>query len=126
MLQRWIPAAWHQRRLLARLPSRAYSRGRVFDEAARDGEIRVFVVAGEVSGDSLASRLMASLRKLSPVPVRFAGVGGSGLTPLPTFLVQLFMLAKYWCIVQLQIFISHKDFMVVVMQEMFHTIANWT
>jgi lipid-A-disaccharide synthase len=95
MLQRWIPAAWHQRRLLARLPSRAYSRGRVFDAAARDGELRVFVVAGEVSGDSLASRLMASLRELSPVPVRFAGVGGSGLTPLPTFLVQLFMLAKY-------------------------------
>ncbi|KAM0861732.1 hypothetical protein ACQ4PT_045696 [Festuca glaucescens] len=76
MLPRWIPAAWHQRRLLARLPSRAYSHGRVFDAAARDGELRVFVVAGEVSGDSLASRLMASLRKLSPVPVRFAGVGG--------------------------------------------------
>ncbi|KAM3332503.1 hypothetical protein ACQJBY_027974 [Aegilops geniculata] len=76
MLSRWIPAAGRQRGLLARLGSRAYSHGRVFDAAARDGELRVFVVAGEVSGDSLASRLMASLRKLSPVPVRFAGVGG--------------------------------------------------
>uniref|UniRef100_A0A0E0JNS5 lipid-A-disaccharide synthase n=1 Tax=Oryza punctata TaxID=4537 RepID=A0A0E0JNS5_ORYPU len=54
----------------------AFSYGRVVDAAARDGELRVFVVAGEVSGDSLASRLMASLRALSPVPVRFAGVGG--------------------------------------------------
>jgi lipid-A-disaccharide synthase len=55
---------------------RALSYGRVVDAATRDGELRVFVVAGEVSGDSLASRLMASLRALSPVPVRFAGVGG--------------------------------------------------
>ncbi|XP_044977063.1 probable lipid-A-disaccharide synthase, mitochondrial [Hordeum vulgare subsp. vulgare] len=76
MLSRWIPAAGRQRGLLGRLRSRAYSSGRVFDAAVRDGELRVFVVAGEVSGDSLASRLMASLRKLSPVPVRFAGVGG--------------------------------------------------
>lgn len=46
------------------------------DMAARDGELRVFIVAGEVSGDSIASRLMASLKLLSPFPVRFAGVGG--------------------------------------------------
>lgn len=46
------------------------------DMAAKDGELRVFIVAGEVSGDSIASRLMASLKKLSPFPVRFAGVGG--------------------------------------------------
>ncbi|TKY68645.1 lipid-A-disaccharide synthase [Spatholobus suberectus] len=44
--------------------------------AARDGELRVFLVAGEVSGDSIASRLMASLKILSPFPLRFAGVGG--------------------------------------------------
>ncbi|KAL6975655.1 lipid-A-disaccharide synthase [Sarracenia purpurea var. burkii] len=44
--------------------------------AAKDGELRVFVVAGEVSGDTIGSRLMASLRKLSPFPVHFAGVGG--------------------------------------------------
>jgi lipid-A-disaccharide synthase len=98
MLSRWIPAAGRQRGLLARLGSRAYSYGRVFDAASRDGELRVFVVAGEVSGDSLASRLMASLRKLSPVPVRFAGVGGCGLTPVPIFLVQLSVLLKYFSV----------------------------
>ncbi|XP_058210574.1 probable lipid-A-disaccharide synthase, mitochondrial [Rhododendron vialii] len=47
------------------------------DVAAKDGELRVFVVAGEVSGDTIGSRLMASMRKLSPFPVHFAGVGGS-------------------------------------------------
>jgi lipid-A-disaccharide synthase len=44
--------------------------------AAKDGEFRVFLVAGEVSGDSIASRLMASLKLLSPLPVRFSGIGG--------------------------------------------------
>ncbi|KAF0920789.1 hypothetical protein E2562_037114 [Oryza meyeriana var. granulata] len=81
MLSRRIAAASRLRGLLAggtatRASTRAFSYGRVVDAAARDGELRVFVVAGEVSGDSLASRLMASLRALSPVPVRFAGVGG--------------------------------------------------
>ncbi|KAL2347624.1 hypothetical protein Fmac_001624 [Flemingia macrophylla] len=47
------------------------------DMAARDGELRVFLVAGEVSGDSIASRLMASLKTLSPFPLRFAGIGGA-------------------------------------------------
>ncbi|KAK2352868.1 putative lipid-A-disaccharide synthase, mitochondrial [Trifolium repens] len=46
------------------------------DMAAKDGEFRVFLVAGEVSGDSIASRLMASLKLLSPLPVRFSGIGG--------------------------------------------------
>ncbi|KAL6845559.1 hypothetical protein ACP4OV_025054 [Aristida adscensionis] len=77
MLARWTAAGVALRRALpARLRARALSCGRVVDAAARDGELRVFVVAGEVSGDSLASRLMASLRALSPVPARFAGVGG--------------------------------------------------
>ncbi|CAL4954533.1 unnamed protein product [Urochloa decumbens] len=76
MLLRWIAAAGRRRALPARPLARALSYGRVVDAAARDGELRVFVVAGEVSGDSLASRLMASLKALSPVPVRFAGVGG--------------------------------------------------
>lgn len=48
----------------------------VLDMAAKDGELRVFVVSGEVSGDTIGSRLMSSLKKLSPVPVRFSGVGG--------------------------------------------------
>ncbi|KAF6159180.1 hypothetical protein GIB67_032797 [Kingdonia uniflora] len=45
--------------------------------ASKDGELRVFIVAGEVSGDSIASRLMASLKSLFPLPIRFSGVGGS-------------------------------------------------
>eukprot|EP01018_Ginkgo_biloba_P037536 Gb_23138 [translate_table: standard] len=40
-------------------------------------ELRVFIVAGEVSGDVIGSRLMYSLRHLSPVNIRFAGVGGA-------------------------------------------------
>ncbi|KAL7185884.1 hypothetical protein ACSBR2_027776 [Camellia fascicularis] len=47
------------------------------DMAAKDGELKVFIVAGEVSGDTIGSRLMVSLKKLSPFPVHFAGVGGS-------------------------------------------------
>lgn len=48
----------------------------VMDIAGNDGELRVFIVAGEVSGDTIGSRLMASLKKLSPIPIRFSGVGG--------------------------------------------------
>ncbi|KAJ8749309.1 hypothetical protein K2173_018792 [Erythroxylum novogranatense] len=61
------------------LPSRYLSVGSrpLVDKAVEDGELRVFVVAGEVSGDTIGSRLMASLKKLCPVPVRFSGVGGS-------------------------------------------------
>ncbi|ONM38245.1 putative lipid-A-disaccharide synthase mitochondrial [Zea mays] len=76
MLLRWIAAEGRRRARPSRPLARSLSYGRVVDAAARDGELRVFVVAGEVSGDSLASRLMAALRALSPVPVRFAGVGG--------------------------------------------------
>ncbi|KAM3301569.1 putative lipid-A-disaccharide synthase, mitochondrial isoform X1 [Capsicum chacoense] len=57
------------------------------DFASKDGELRVFIVAGEVSGDIIGSRVMTSLIKLSPFPVHFAGVGGNmmskqGLNPL--------------------------------------------
>lgn len=48
----------------------------VVDLAAKDGELRVFVVAGEVSGDTIGARLMASLKRISPFPVKFCGVGG--------------------------------------------------
>ena len=48
----------------------------ILDVATKDGELRVYVVAGEVSGDTIGSRLMSSLKKLSPVPVRFSDVGG--------------------------------------------------
>lgn len=46
------------------------------DIAARDGELRVFIVSGEVSGDIIGSRLMASLQRISPFPIHFSGVGG--------------------------------------------------
>ncbi|KAL2938753.1 putative lipid-A-disaccharide synthase mitochondrial [Bienertia sinuspersici] len=49
----------------------------VIDFADKDEELRVFLVAGEVSGDTIGARLMASLKKISPFPVKFSGVGGS-------------------------------------------------
>lgn len=38
--------------------------------------LKIFVIAGEPSGDLLGGRLMAALRRVSPQPVEFAGVGG--------------------------------------------------
>lgn len=38
--------------------------------------LRVFLVAGEPSGDALGAGLMAALRRAAPGPVAFAGVGG--------------------------------------------------
>ncbi|KAM7274881.1 hypothetical protein ACFE04_016747 [Oxalis oulophora] len=55
------------------------SSSRVIDKAVKDGELRVFIVSGEVSGDTIASRLMSSLVHLSPVPLRFSGVGGGSM-----------------------------------------------
>lgn len=52
------------------------SGGSVAEKAIRDGELRVFIVAGEVSGDTIGARFMSALKKLSPVPIRFSGVGG--------------------------------------------------
>ncbi|KAL6552647.1 hypothetical protein OROHE_008011 [Orobanche hederae] len=48
----------------------------VRDFASKDGELKVFIVVGEVSGDIIASCFMNSLKRLSPFLVRFAGVGG--------------------------------------------------
>ena len=42
----------------------------------RDKEILVYLIAGEPSGDLLASRLMKALKKETDGKVRFAGVGG--------------------------------------------------
>ncbi|CAI0551037.1 unnamed protein product [Linum tenue] len=74
---------------LSWLPGRCFSisSSSVLDAAAKDGKLNVFIVSGEVSGDAIGSRLMASLKKLSPLPIRFSGVGGSmmckeGLEPL--------------------------------------------
>ncbi|CAN7048760.1 hypothetical protein IGI04_026173 [Brassica rapa subsp. trilocularis] len=75
------------RLLTQRLASFEAMKKSVIEKAAVDGELRVFIVAGEVSGDNIGSRLMCSLKKLSPLPLRFHGVGGSmmckqGLTSL--------------------------------------------
>lgn len=45
-----------------------------------DGFLRVFVVAGEPSGDAIGGRLMAALREATDDRVRFAGVGGDAMT----------------------------------------------
>lgn len=39
-------------------------------------QLRVFLIAGEPSGDVIGSRLMASLNELHPSSLKFAGVGG--------------------------------------------------
>ena len=42
-------------------------------------ELRVFLIAGEASGDALGGALMAALRDISPETLRFAGVGGPAM-----------------------------------------------
>lgn len=44
--------------------------------AAPATALRIFLVSGEPSGDALGAALMRGLRRRSPVPVVFAGVGG--------------------------------------------------
>lgn len=41
--------------------------------------LRIFLVAGEPSGDLLGGRLMTALRALSPRPIEFRGVGGPAM-----------------------------------------------
>ncbi|KAI3755629.1 hypothetical protein L1987_55433 [Smallanthus sonchifolius] len=71
----------HRRTTLFFLPTvRKYfstSSQAAVDLASKDGEMRIFLVAGEVSGDAIGSRLIAALKKLSPYPIRVGGVGGS-------------------------------------------------
>jgi lipid-A-disaccharide synthase len=55
--------------------------------ALKDGTLKVFVVAGEESGDQLGSRLMDALIRATGGGIRFSGVGGTrmqalGLSPL--------------------------------------------
>lgn len=61
---------------MMRRPFSVLDRESVKELASKDGELRVFIVAGEVSGDIIASRFMNSLKRISPFPVRFSGVGG--------------------------------------------------
>ena len=37
----------------------------------------IFIVSGEASGDNLAGRLMAALKRVTGGRIRFAGVGGA-------------------------------------------------
>ena len=41
--------------------------------------MKIWLVAGEDSGDQLGAKLMASLRELAPDPVAFGGVGGEAM-----------------------------------------------
>jgi lipid-A-disaccharide synthase len=43
------------------------------------GELRLFVIAGEESGDRLGGALMAAVKALAPVPVAFRGIGGHAM-----------------------------------------------
>ncbi|TXM70345.1 lipid-A-disaccharide synthase [Methylobacterium sp. WL120] len=42
--------------------------------------MKIWLVAGEDSGDQLGAKLMASLREAAPGPVTFGGVGGEAMT----------------------------------------------
>lgn len=42
--------------------------------------MKIWLVAGEDSGDQLGAKLMASLRETAPGPVTFGGVGGEAMT----------------------------------------------
>ncbi len=44
------------------------------------GPLRIFLVAGEASGDALGGRLMAALKDCTDRPIEFRGVGGDAMT----------------------------------------------
>jgi len=54
-------------------------RGRVREGAAPASPMKVFLVAGEQSGDRLGAKLMQALRNLLGPSVEFAGVGSEGM-----------------------------------------------
>ena len=45
----------------------------------RERPIRVFIIAGEPSGDQLGGHIMAAIRRLTDTEVEFAGVGGDAM-----------------------------------------------
>ena len=44
------------------------------------GPLRIFLVAGEASGDALGGRLMAALKECTDQPTEFRGIGGEAMT----------------------------------------------
>lgn len=62
-------------------------RGRLGSSRATAPPLKVFLIAGEASGDTIGARLMCALRTEHPSPVTFEGIGGAsmeaqGLRPL--------------------------------------------
>src|SRR5690606_29638332 len=39
----------------------------------------IYIIAGEMSGDALGARLIASMRRLTSQPLQFAGIGGTAM-----------------------------------------------
>ena len=57
------------------------------DQRGAEAGPLIFLIAGEASGDNLAARLMAALKRQTQGRIKFAGVGGDamareGLDPL--------------------------------------------
>lgn len=70
----------------------------------KDGELRVFMVAGRSLGHALASRLIPSLKQMSPFPVSFSAVGGYAMFVILylCFLCSLFHFMSFaWFIIVL-------------------------
>src|SRR5262249_29489394 len=61
-------------------PSGAPQRERRFQAAGRD--LRLFLVAGEHSGDALGAKLMAALNAARRGRIRYVGVGGAAMEAL--------------------------------------------
>jgi lipid-A-disaccharide synthase len=51
----------------------------VGDAAGVDRPLRIFLIAGEPSGDQLGGHIMAAIRRMAGEPVEFAGVGGDAM-----------------------------------------------
>ena len=55
-------------------------RNRPSGTAERSSGMRIFLIAGEESGDRLGASLMAAIEALAPGPVTFSGIGGTAMT----------------------------------------------
>jgi hypothetical protein len=73
----WVKAPTIGRRLCYRLSSR--SAREVDMRSSTIPALRLFVIAGEESGDRLGGSLMAAVKALVPGPVAFRGIGGRAM-----------------------------------------------